>query len=144
MTQEDKELLLKDLCARSPYCPKIKTNIWGNSIFRLLGVQFESKKTPYFHILEDTKCLPITDDVPLTQIKPYLRTMSSMTREERQYLLKYASVGMDENDKVFDVYPFGMENNMAVVDFLNAHHFDYRGLIKKGLALEAPERMYTN
>jgi hypothetical protein len=29
------------------------------------------------------------------------------------------------------------------IDWLNAHHFDYRGLIEKGLAIEAPEGMYN-
>ena len=70
--------------------------------------------------------------------------MSSMTDDERRALLKWGTVGLDENGKVFDVYPYGMKRNMAVIDFLNARHFDYRGLIEKGLALEAPEGMYKN
>ena len=31
---------------------------------------------------------------------------------------------------------------LELLDWLNAHHFDYRNLIGKGLALRAPEGMY--
>ena len=66
-------------------------------------------------------------------IKPYLRSMSSMTEEE-----------VDEFTQ-FDVYANGeyIMPNYEVIDWLNAHHFDYRGLIKKDLALEAPKGMYN-
>ena len=60
------------------------------------------------------------------QIKPYLRPMSSMTEEERKEYWDITSVS----------------NHCAAIDWLNAHHFDYRGLIEKGLALESPEGMY--
>lgn len=61
------------------------------------------------------------------QIRPYLRPMSSMTEEERKY-----------KDLCFKYDYLAWE----YTDWLNEHHFDYRGLIKKGLALEAPEGMY--
>ena len=57
------------------------------------------------------------------EVKPYLRPMSSMTEEERE---KFNNVLLG--------YPS--------VDWLNANHFDYRGLIEKGLALKAPKGMY--
>lgn len=63
--------------------------------------------------------------------KPYLRPMSSMTDEERA-----------KKDELFGSYI--LDNNPAYIDWLNAHHFDYRGLIEKGLALEAPEEMYKD
>lgn len=118
MTSEQKQLLLKDLCARLPY-----------------GVIVQDRNGT--HILTQGNT-----ELGTEYIKPYLRLMSSMTKKERQFLLKFGTVGMDENDKVFDVYPFGLEKTMPVIDFLNTHHFDYRGLIEKGLALEAPEDMY--
>ena len=65
-------------------------------------------------------------------IRPYLRPMSSMTEEERKY---YNSLSILIADGECDVY--------EEMDWLNAHHFDYRGLIEKGLALEAPEGMYN-
>lgn len=63
-------------------------------------------------------------------IKPYLRSMSSMTEEEEK---QFQDVNLYE-------LPYMVEG----LDWLNAHHFDYRGLIEKGLALEAPEGMYNS
>jgi len=73
-------------------------------------------------------------------IKPYLRPMSSMTEEEKK---EYNSVvfkhefynGDEENILYYEDFDY-------LMDWLNAHHFDYRGLIEKGLAIEAPEGMY--
>ena len=58
------------------------------------------------------------------ECKPYLRPMSSMTEEEEK----------EYHDARSDYY-----DDLGTYDWLNAHHFDYRGLIEKGLALEAPE-----
>jgi hypothetical protein len=67
--------------------------------------------------------------------KPYLRPMSSMTEEDRQeYDSKRKHICDDYNRYCFD--------SIESIDWLNAHHFDYRGLIEKGLAIEAPEDMY--
>ena len=69
-------------------------------------------------------------------IKPYLRQMSSMTEEEENELVKVAVIGGYNDDSVFNSY--------IITDWLNAHHFDYRGLIPMELALEATEDMYKN
>lgn len=127
MTREDKQLLLKDLSARLPYGVICQLSSGDTSITEKLGIGGLSD------FMNGSM-----------KIKPYLRTMSSMTGEERQFLLKFGTIGMDENDKVFVVYPFGLGKTMPVIDFLNAHHFDYRGLIERGLALEAPEDMYKS
>lgn len=140
MTQEQKQLLLTALCGYLPYgviCHTEKGDGYLCSINQTIfgtdyGLNINPLKRDYFNDSE-------TDE---QAIKPYLRPMSSMTKKERQFLLKFGTVGMDENDKVFDVYTFGLEKTMPVIDFLNSHHFDYRGLIEKGLALEAPEDMY--
>lgn len=106
MTQEEKELLLKDLCARLPYNVKGLINGWEGII------------RP--HDIEDFQ-------KELRTIKPYLRPMSSMTEEEKEELriLKWTK----------------LEHH--TVDWLNAYHFDYRGLIPMGLALEAKEEVYN-
>ena len=78
--------------------------------------------------------------------KPYLRPMSSMTEEERDsleyYINEYGDLekwGSGEGGcSTFDI----QKEVMPYIDWLNKHHFDYRGLIEKGLALEAPEGMY--
>lgn len=112
MTTEEKQLLLKDLCARLPYKCKYKA----------------SKEITHWHklTLNPETIDKIIDDY-YDEIKPYLRPMSSMTEEE---LLDYNKIF----NKSLDVWD--------VVDWLNSHYFDYRGLIKMGLALEAPEGMY--
>ena len=61
-------------------------------------------------------------------IKPYLRPMSSMTEEEK--------------GEYYNSYDWEYFEEGTSFDWLNENHFDYRGLIKKGLALEAPDNMY--
>ena len=122
MEENLKQLLLKDLCARSLYgliC----------SIYRIDDCNVgwrDEKLTGYFMIGTEYEFYfgesPISID-NIFKIKPYLRPLSSMTEEERKYFRKLAFT-----------YDF--------VDALNKHHFDYRNLIEKGLALEAPEDMY--
>jgi hypothetical protein len=73
------------------------------------------------------------------QIKPYLRPMSSMTDEERGEFRKVGGVmSHSPQHDTWAISAFAPE----AYDWLNAHHFDYRGLIEKGLALEAPKGMY--
>ncbi len=78
------------------------------------------------------------------QIRPYLRPMSSMTEEETKYKLSNFFRIIDT--KIEGVGHFPTLNSISAikyVDWLNSRHFDYRGLIEKGLALEAPEGMYN-
>jgi len=104
MIQEEKQLLLKDLCARLPY----------HVIVEYRGANVDL--TQYARSVKIENC------------KPYLRPMSSMTEDEEIYYnTVYTRLKFYEKE-----------------DWLNAHHFDYRGLIEKGLALEAPEDMYEN
>jgi hypothetical protein len=114
MTQEEKQLLLIDLCARFPY--GVKANI-------PLVDGDESIYTVSFNDMKDF----VEGNII---IKPYLRSLSSMTVEER---FEYNGL---------DGYIFCDEDVIIKIDWLNAHHFDYRGLIEKGLAIEAPEGMY--
>ena len=65
-----------------------------------------------------------------TEIIPYLRPMSSMTEDEENEYSRLTYIGATLDDLV------------KGMDFLNANHFDYRGLIDMGLALEAPVDMY--
>lgn len=115
MTQEDKQLLLKDLCARLPYGVICTDNRHGDS--RVFYIDVEDERVYYTDF----------DEYGLIEnCKPYLRPISSMTEEEK-----------DEYDRLV------MCNASWVVDdWLNSRHFDYRGLIEKGLVLEAPEGMY--
>jgi hypothetical protein len=138
MEENLKQLLIRDLCARLPY-----------------GVMYETPYGP--RVLNDIFIYsngPVYTDhgvgnynevfgIELENIKPYLRPMSSMTEEEEK-----------EFNHVFELELAALEepavghtiksaaSNAFVIDFYNRHHFDYRGLIEKGLALEAPKDMY--
>ena len=138
MTQEEKQLLLKDLCARIPYRTLVQLNPGAYNkpeTCILTGVDGEE-----IYLNVDS------DPFRIDHIKPYLRPMSSMTEEERRYLLE--ELGFDEDLENVELNDFGSYvyrnvNVLPLFDWLNAHHFDYRGLIEKGLALESPEGMYA-
>lgn len=123
MTQEEKQLLLKDLCARLPYGVRIKRETITGSYAR---VEFTLSLETFDHLK-----IGIQED--RYSIKPYLRPMSSMTEEELK-MFKQLQVEADEAGT--------FEGDMLLYDWLNKNHFDYRLLIFQGLALEAPEEMY--
>ena len=158
MTKQDKELLLKDLCARLPYgvmCNRIKNH------YKLVDIDI---KRGIVYLLREEQYVPYSITLG-DKIEPYLSLMSSMTEEEIYELKKIC----DEEDlrdecgdivstiygmtvlygEVEDVYPYNLKIkispnlNYSVLDFLNAHQFDYRGLIPIGLALPAPDGMYN-
>jgi hypothetical protein len=113
MTQEEKQLLLKDLCARLPYGVMMKVSHLSHPIALDEFILFTIK----------------TSNKEGIQGTPYLRPLSSMTMEEQR---EYIPVGRGMSP----------DNPSVLADWLNAHHFDYRGLIPMGLALEAPKDMY--
>ena len=134
MKQEDKQLLLKDLCARLPYEVKCQytsqdyKKIKRDFICTLIQIRTISKK--FIIMCSDNHLDYCTYETDLNILKPYLRSMSNMTEEERNHW-KCISIGCPDWDFT-----------ARALDWLNSHHFDYRGLIEKGLALEAPENMY--
>lgn len=138
MTQEDKELLLKDLCARLPYF--VQVNINGE--IQTLN-SWADDDGNYFNFLSDESDGNYGEGFTLDEIKPYLRPMSSMTKEEKDEASKLGICydGAFHND-IYDV-GIGMEEAFAAISWLLKRHFDINYLIQKGLALEAPEGMYT-
>lgn len=138
MTQNDKELLLKELCARLPHNVKCYVPI-VNKTMTLTG-----KRLNYFCFHDEADGLDYSHEHEVVLdpfnssnviVKPYLRPISSMTEEEKEeYCNLQAKFLYSSQYPVTDAY--------GLFDWLNAHHFDYRGLIEKGLSLEAPEDMY--
>ena len=130
MTQGEKQLLLKDLCARLPY-----------------GVKFQGEDSNVYTLDAANYFALQVEDMAF---KPYLRPMSSMTDEEKKEMKEATcpeGTGyFDEKYLICPMNHFGelisYEFMADILNWLNAHHFDYRGLIEKGLALEAPDDMY--
>lgn len=170
MTQEEKQLFLKDLSARLPYDVMVdygripldlSVGVCQEShIYILNEIDPACKDIDYITVrIQDVERLMCAKSVMIEEIKQYLRPLSSMNEEEKIELYQIAgfyylsnnellkdewrqfSGALSEN-KLFLPYPIWEDNLNKVYDWLNAHHFDYRGLIEKGLALEAQEDMY--
>lgn len=131
MTNEQKQLLLIDLCGRLPYGVKVH-------IKKRFGEWFYDEIEPYDRRLD----CDVIRNIRVNEYtaKPYLRPMSSMTDEE---WLAYCDMSL-EDEKQWVIAGKGRRftSIQHKEDFLNSHHFDYRGLIEKGLALEVPDDMY--
>ena len=115
MTKEEKDLLFKDLCMRLPY--HIRLKVWlknGTTEEGVLDLEHN-----YGDVLRDAFYYN-----KIVDIKPFLRPMSSMTEEEFDKYEELEWAGDFENLSI------------PLLDWLNAHHFDYRGLIEKNLALD--------
>lgn len=156
MTQEDKKLLLTDLCARLPYGVMVET-YWEfknkkektfpktTLTYRMLGYYIGEEKWNYN-----------------THFLPFLRPMSNMTNEEAMEVAElwgledilsisvkenYISVELCDGVAMSETYTIWFNEIVASIklfDWLNEHHFDYRGLIEKGLALPATKEMYKD
>ena len=133
MTQEDKELLLRDLCARLPYGIKFLRESWNYETDQELSVIEVLEDIDKDGYINNTKVYKVED------IKPYLFPLSSMTdKQEKEYNLLRDSVPTyyyEFGDVIVD--DTKLCDNWESIDYLNAHHFDYRGLIEKGLAIDA-------
>lgn len=125
MTEEQKDLLLKDLCCRLPYRTLISIGGDGNKY------RMEEIRNALIGI--DTFKITI-DGYDIEHIKPYLLPMSSMTDEQSKELDKidpeFYSLICENGDRYVNMTVSGF-------DWLNKNHFDYRGLIEKSLALDA-------
>ena len=132
MTNEEHELLVRALCECLPHNVICETEDGRGTLVSVEPIS--DLAYVQFRLNADAEEYEIWDGT----VKPYLRPLSSMTEKEKKEYVQY----------VFN-QPFlqkdGVPNLGSVpmcVDWLNAHHFDYRGLIEKGLALEASEGMY--
>ena len=155
MKQEDKDLLLKDLCARLPYGVKVLNSTYREPTIQTLFGRISEDE---FNMKEIYKQVSgedyrnVRDNVHFTgyidYIKPYLRPMSSMTEEEekeiREIHHQFYKEGSYITAGVFSADDCGCTvwEMSEILNYLNSHHFDYRGLIEEGLAIEAPKGMY--
>ena len=131
MTQENKELLLKDLCGRLPYGVKCQ---FENTI--------ETIKDIWFSEIEDWQIDGNKTSTCIHAVKPYLFPMSSMTEEQQEEFDRIYAEDMqvvaDNLKNRLDGQPYEMNlGHYRHIDWLNKNNFDYRGLIPKGLAKDA-------
>ena len=132
MKQEDKDLLLKDLCARLPY--EVKMNHIADT---------EVAPATLIGIAKDMITLKSSagySSADVEDYKPYLFPISSMTDEQYDEMYNYCYNAEREASKFSNgglkiIYTF----ELFKFDWLNKNHFDYRGLIPKGLAINATE-----
>ena len=121
MTQEQKEILLRDLCARLPYGIKCENvnHAYGKNVFKVTDI----RDNGYIcGIINNQYCWAVFD--PL-ELKPYLFPISSMTEEQYKEYWELEHSG-------------NMEHlSLPLLEWLNKNHFDYRGLIEKELAIDA-------
>ena len=144
LKSEEKELLLKDLCARLPHHCQVFYEY----------VDDLDNKTYGYSLTLNTWCID-EFDADKAVVKPYLRPLSSMTVEEREEVevLIFGEWFAQDSGKVdsegwieilanYDVSGIDPGFCSDYVDWLVSHHFDFRGLIPAGLALKAKEGMY--
>jgi hypothetical protein len=145
MTQEEKELLLKDLSARLPYGVKIMVERWDSdmdceftTIETVIGVDDRFIYTIWDKTGEKDKH-SIVEPLSILDYKPYLRPMYSLTEDEMKELAK-----IDMRRAMYSARHLTYHLDGKIIDYLNEHFIDWRHLIPNGLALEAKEGMYDN
>ncbi len=127
MTQEEKELLINDLCGRLPYGLIIKCND-----------EFRQSKEKLVSI--DVGNDLINYDWRLTDIKPYLRLWTSMSEKEINEIQTILGGAFADTE----MYTISILGTQPLFKYLNKKMIDYRGFIEKGLAKAAPEGMYNS
>lgn len=144
MTQEERELLLKDLCARLPYGVIVKVSKEDNGSIKSYDKSFDAKTYQLLLLNGGYLERGIMYHFPQFSLKPYLRSMSSMTMEEIKYKLsKFFRIINTNIEGVGYIPTLNSGSAIEYVNWLLENHFDYNNLIEKGLALEAPEDMYN-
>ena len=125
MTEEQKALLLKDLCARLPY----------KSLISINGERYRMEEICNALIGIDTYKITV-DGCSIDSVKPYLFPLSSMTEEQRKEYDKiiYHSVEL-HCERYYDVIDVDYCDELQ--DFYHKNHFDYRGLIPMGIVIDA-------
>ena len=126
MTQEEKEVLLADLCARSPYKVKVQIDFGEHCI--KYGIDRYVDDT-VICVWPETFEVGVNDEdqaCDIEDVKPYLRSTDEISDEESNEM----------------EYLLNRHNIEGFLDFVYSRHIDWRNLIEKGLALKAPKNMY--
>ena len=136
MTQEQKDLLVRDLCGRLSH--GVKCRILGTTEVKILGsIQYDGENT-LFDFWEDDQKIQYGYQLYLSGFRPYLFPLSSMT-EEQLYNnpIGFVQMGTIKADRDWGNITINRRAYYKLVDWFNKNHFDYRGLIPMGLAIDA-------
>lgn len=151
MTKEDKEILFKTLCMLLPYNVKCEVNDRGVKVIGTLN--------GYTPLTDGSKLFGLSNkeydapdkywqpkaQFPVEEIKPCLRKLSNMTDEEKEEIEEHYGFHICVNEINIWYHTEGYwdeddqcssKDYLKLIDWLNEHHFDYNGLIDKGLAIE--------
>ena len=159
MTQEDKDLVLKDMCSRIPYGLRLWIKMYEGKPDHFIKSHNILSSVNYTTLSPRISIEGALYDIEGPEyscgeqyIKPYLRPLFSMTENEFQNLKSYSGLIYDQlelqefydNSKCLEFYLSEIPSYVVILvfDWLNKSMFDYRGLIPRGLALEAPKDMY--
>lgn len=142
MSQEEKQILIKSICTGIPYGLKVLYD--NNLVCQPSGLIKVNGRTCF-------TAFGVAMPLELDKIKPYLRPLSSMTEDEKEELWKAVDKDMNIIEANMDAPVISIHKGRVYrgevthyeLEFLISHHFDYCGLIEKGLALRTPEGMYN-
>jgi hypothetical protein len=151
MTQEEKELLLKDLCGRLPYGVKAYVRNWSKLSQKYYEDIYVVKSTfpslNEVHVQTERSSVDVLLGYDDYKIKPYLFPLSSMSEDQKyEFYLRFI---VKDCDCVFDYFKFCLDNGKwhklltsllaveEIIDWFHKNHIDYRGLIPMGLAEDA-------
>ena len=128
MTQEDKMLLIKDLSSRLPYGVHVQHISGVSGILHDISIRHKYDESDNIcDVICYTDFLGDGDSIAIEHFKPYLFPLSSMTDEQKQ-----------EYQYITERWMYDSSYSISdSIDWLNKNHFDYRGLIEKGLAIDA-------
>ena len=135
-------ILVRDLCRRLPYGVRCKCG-YSDTIYVLKGINPDCEGASFMQL---TSLAGISIDLErVSQCKPYLYPLSSMTEEQKIECFKGTDIELDEFNEIWSKFPISetdipitnLSNWLRVLDWLESHHFDYRGLIEMNLAIDA-------
>ena len=141
MTQKDKEILLKDLCARLPYGVKLHKTYEECDSLELCSLDIRNDKLVFYKYKGEVLTICETDDIERfgqIKYKPYLFPLSSITDEQEKELSKlgvtYLEYALHDDIRGLGIM---VEDAYIFFEFCYKHHIDFLGLIQMGLAIDA-------
>lgn len=137
MTRNYKDILLKELSARMPY--GVKCNVGEEMSYTLSSIEVDNINGHLLDFIETKDGLDM--QVYLSETKPYLFPLSNMTEEQYEEFIRISGWDVDIDDvrrgKFSCIGYIGLDYIYDTIDWFNKNHFDYRGLITMGLAIDA-------